>query len=117
MIASAEAHKTAAMIVTAFEWYNAAFRRITRRAANRFDLCDWKSLQRDAVQRIELYEQHVSDAVEQVRTFQDGTACDRDLRRQIRSDFDAGISHISDQAFARTFFNSVTRRLFRHGVD
>ena len=50
-----------------FEDYNAEFTRITRRAARHFMARDWPAARADAVQRIELYELHVSYAIEAVR--------------------------------------------------
>ena len=46
-----------------FDDYNAEFARITRRAARHFLARDWHAARADAVQRIELYEQHVSGAM------------------------------------------------------
>ena len=50
-----------------FEDYNAEFTRITRKAARRFIERDWHAGRADAVKRIELYEQHVSGAIEALR--------------------------------------------------
>ena len=50
-----------------FEDYNAEFTRITRRAARHFMARDWHAARADAVQRIELYERHVSGAIEALR--------------------------------------------------
>jgi hypothetical protein len=46
-------------IAQAFADYNAEFRAITRRAPLNFERRDWKKAQRDAVERIELYDRFV----------------------------------------------------------
>ena len=53
----------ARQLVDAFADYNAQFRAITRRAPLRFDARDWKGGQRDAVERIELYDRFVNQTV------------------------------------------------------
>ena len=53
------ARRTAAGIFGAFEDYNHAFRSITRRAERRFVEREWQLGQRDAVERIELYDRRV----------------------------------------------------------
>ena len=50
-----------------FEDYNEEFTRITRRASRHFMGRDWHAARADAVQRIELYERHVSAAIAVVR--------------------------------------------------
>ena len=53
----------AAAIAEHFRAYNEEFGRITRRAALNFLAEDWHAAQRDAVERIELYEQRVLEYV------------------------------------------------------
>ena len=65
--ASEAASSCASRIAEAFVRYNAEFRAITRRAPIRFDERDWKGSQRDAVERIELYDRFVNQTVAQVQ--------------------------------------------------
>ena len=53
------AGRSAAAICTAFEDYNDSFRSITQRAQRRFEMREWQLGQRDAVERIELYDHRV----------------------------------------------------------
>jgi len=92
--------------------YNAEFRAITRRAPVRFDARDSKGSQRDAVERIDLYDKFVNRAVTELRAKLGERALDRLLWIQIRDDFPAEIEHLPDPEFAKTFFSSTTRRLF-----
>jgi hypothetical protein len=55
--------RCAQLVVEAFLSYNASFREITRRAVERFVDRDWHGSQRDAVERIELYERWMQGTV------------------------------------------------------
>ena len=99
-------------LVEAFAAYNAEFRAITRRAPQRFDNRDWKGAQRDHVERIELYDRFVNQTIEELRTALGAAALERERWQRIRSDFDHLIAGLPDPEFTKTFFSSVTRRLF-----
>jgi len=105
-------HECARRIVEAFAHYNAEFRTITRRAPLRFDARDWRGSQRDAVERIELYDHFVNQTVAALRVALGTAATDRSLWRQIRADFAALITDLPDPEFTKTFFSSISRRLF-----
>jgi isocitrate dehydrogenase kinase/phosphatase len=106
------AHDCAKEIADEFARYNAEFRSITRRAPVRFDTRDYKASQRDAVERIELYDRFVNRTVEELRTQLGERALDRKLWERIKEDFPAEIANLPDPEFAKTFFSSTTRRLF-----
>jgi isocitrate dehydrogenase kinase/phosphatase len=99
-------------LVEAFANYNAEFRAITRRAPLRFDSRDWKGGQRDAVERIELYDRFVNQTIAELRAALGPAALDRECWRGIRRQFAALITGLPDPEFTKTFFSSVTRRLF-----
>jgi isocitrate dehydrogenase kinase/phosphatase len=102
----------ARQIVEAFARYNAEFRAITRRAPQRFDARDWKASQRDAVERIELYDQYVNQTIAALRLALGAQAADRGLWQQIRGEFATQIVALPDPEFTKTFFSSISRRLF-----
>ena len=102
----------ARQLVAAFASYNAEFRAITRRAPLRFDSRDWKGSQRDAVERIELYDRFVNRTIAEQRAALGAAAQDREAWRRIRAEFAARITDLPDPEFTKTFFSSVTRRLF-----
>jgi isocitrate dehydrogenase kinase/phosphatase len=106
------ARDSAREIREGFERYNAEFRAITRRAPVRFDARDSKGSQRDAVERIDLYDKFVNGTVAELRAKLGDRALERDLWMQIRTDFPAQIATLPDPEFAKTFFSSTTRRLF-----
>ena len=99
-------------IAGAFAEYNAEFRATTRRAPVRFDALDWKGSQRDAVERIELYDRFVARTVAELRAMLGERAQDRSLWTQIRADFAGRIAGLADTEFTKTFFSSISRRLF-----
>ncbi len=82
--ASEAARSCASHIAEAFARYNAEFRAITRRAPVRFDERDWKGSQRDAVERIELYDRLVNQTVAQVQMRLGAQTLDRALWIRIR---------------------------------
>ena len=102
----------ARQIVEAFARYNAEFRAITRRAPLRFDARDWRGSQRDAVERIELYDRFVNQTIAELRLALGAAAQERALWRRIRAEFAAQITDLPDPEFTKTFFSSISRRLF-----
>ncbi len=101
-----------------FEDYNAEFTRITRRAARHFLSRDWQAARVDAVNRIELYENHVSGAIQALRQELGTSVHDRELWIDIKRHFAEQIANVPDSDFYRTFLNSITRDLFATvGVD
>ena len=101
-----------------FEDYNAEFTRITRRAARHFLARDWPAARADAVQRIELYEHHVSTAIQALRRELGSAINERERWVEIKRHFDNEIATLPDSDFYRTFLNSITRDVFSTvGVD
>ena len=106
------AARSAREIAQAFADYNTEFRAITRRAPHRFESRDWRGSQRDAVERIELYDHFVNVSVTQFRERLGDRVHDRALWHDIRERFAALIEPLPDREFTKTFFSSITRRLF-----
>ena len=107
-----DASDTARYIASAFADYNAEFRAITRRAPLRFEARDWHGSQRDAVERIELYDRFVNASVRQLKVRLGERALDGQGWRDIKAHFSAEIENLPDREFTKTFFSSITRRLF-----
>jgi isocitrate dehydrogenase kinase/phosphatase len=102
----------AAAIVAAFARYNAEYRAITRRAPERFENRDWKGSQADVVERLELYSTMVAETVAGLRQRLGGSAHDTALWAEIKSGYESRIATLADPEFLKTFFSSITRRLF-----
>jgi isocitrate dehydrogenase kinase/phosphatase len=99
-------------IAAAFVDYNNEFRAITRRAPVHFEARDWRASQRDAVARIELYDGFVNATIAQLKLRLGPAALDRELWRAIRKHFAVIVEPLPDTEFNKTFFSSITRRLF-----
>ncbi len=106
------ARECARQIAEAFAHYNAEFRAITRRAPLRFDARDWRGGQRDAVERIELYDRCVKETIAELEVSLGAEAQNRQLWRRIREEFALQIAALPDAEFTKTFFSSISRRLF-----
>jgi isocitrate dehydrogenase kinase/phosphatase len=102
----------AAELARAFADYNAEFRAITRRAPQRFEESDWKGSQRDAVERIELYNRYVTRAVAAMHERLGDNVHERVIWSSIKRRFAELIESLHDKEFDKTFFNSVTRSTF-----
>ncbi|MEZ5458456.1 MAG: isocitrate dehydrogenase kinase/phosphatase AceK regulatory subunit [Steroidobacteraceae bacterium] len=99
-------------LAEAFAGYNSDFRAITRRAPQRFESRDWQGSQRDAVERIDLYDRWTQVAIAELKVRLGARAQDRSLWVAIRNAFEIEIAGFSDKEFTKTFFSSISRRLF-----
>jgi len=105
-------------LVEIFADYNTEFRAITRRARQRFEARDWRGSQRDAVDRIELYDKYVKNTVATMHKRLGDEVHERAIWSSIRRRFAEMIDPLPDNEFAKTFFSSVTRKTFgTTGVD
>ncbi len=102
----------AAAIVAAFARYNAQFRAVTRRAPGRFENRDWSGSQADVVERLELYATAVDAAVAAMRRLLGASSRDTALWTDIKAVYARRIQSLADPEFLKTFFSSITRRLF-----
>ncbi len=106
------------IIYDGFVGYNNAFHRLTRRARTRFEKRDWAGHQQDIVERVELYEKFVRRVALALRRKLRPRVNDHALWNEIRSYFGRRLEKVPDAGFIKTFFNSVTRRIFDTvGVD
>ena len=108
----------AAAIVDAFIQYNNDFRKITRRAKRRFETRDWSRNQKDAVERIELYDRSVGRAVKFVKAMMADGVLDKSMWAFIKEQYSQQILTYADSEFFKTYYSSVTRQVFSTiGVD
>ncbi len=107
------ARRTATGIFAAFEDYNQSFRAITRRAERRFLEREWTLGQRDAVERIELYDRRVEKCLAGLVGSMGRQIAEEDAWREIKAEFARLIADCPDRKFDATFFNSLTRKVFK----
>ena len=112
------AQQAANAIQAAFLGYHSRFTQITRRARLRFESREWREAQGDAVERLTLYRDAVNDIVQDVRARVGGNIRNAFLWHEIKAVHTRLSEGRQDASLARTFFNSVTRRIFTTvGVD
>lgn len=105
-------------IVLAFAAYQDEFEKITRRARQRFETCDWRGVQADAVERLELYKKVVDRCIRVVNAVMNDHLRDQRLWAAMKTAYLPLIAGRTDYLLAETFFNSITRRIFSTvGVD
>jgi isocitrate dehydrogenase kinase/phosphatase len=104
--------RTAAAIFAAFEDYNDSFRSITRRAQRRFEAREWQLGQRDAVERIELYDHRVERCLAGLVGTLGRHIAEEATWSVARTEFARLTTDCPDRQFHATFFNSLTRKVF-----
>ncbi|MEX2525958.1 MAG: bifunctional isocitrate dehydrogenase kinase/phosphatase [Gammaproteobacteria bacterium] len=108
----------ASAIYDGFLRYNRNFSRITTRAQQRFEQRDWKGHQDDIVERVDLYEKSVRRIVAQLTRLLGPRLHEHALWNDLRWQYGRRIDGMHDAGFMKTFFNSITRRIFDTvGVD
>ncbi len=105
-------------IYEGFLKYNENFARITERARRRFEHQDWGGHQQDIIERVELYEKSVGRIVVSLRKNLGPRVIDRKLWHSARRYYGDRLFNVPDAGFMKTFFNSITRRIFDTvGID
>lgn len=105
--------EAAKSIREAFVKYNDNFGRITRRAKQRFEARDWRGAERDFGERLELYTKSVERQVAALQRLFGPPSTTRELWPLLKQTFGARVDGIPDGAFSKTFFNSISRRIFQ----
>jgi isocitrate dehydrogenase kinase/phosphatase len=100
-------------ILEGFEDYVGRFRAINQRAPRRFEERYWHGMQSDAIERLRLYTVAVDRVVESVGHLLGGRAEDPLVWVAVKAVYSGIISDRQDWELAETFYNSVTRRIFR----
>ena len=105
-------------IYEGFLKYNESFTRITERARRRFEQQDWGGHHQDIAERVELYEKSVRRIVISLRKNLGPRVNDPRLWHSTRGYFGERLYNVPDAGFQKTFFNSITRRIFDTvGID
>jgi isocitrate dehydrogenase kinase/phosphatase len=104
------AKRAAGLLDEAFMRYHAEFKRITVRARERFEACDWHGLHSDAEARLDLYGVYVDEAVGALRAMLGESGGDRALLAAIKEEYSSRIRERDDFDVAQSFYNSVLIR-------
>ncbi len=112
------AERGAQAIHAAFLAYRVEFNAITCRAQVRFEQRDWRGMQDDALERLELYKKIVDRVVAETQTVLGADVRSKAVWVAMKACYSRCIAGYGDFEIAETFFNSVTRRIFATvGVD
>jgi len=111
--AALRAGQCAQRIVEGFLAYNASFRAVTQRAPQRFRDRDWHGSQDDAVERIELYDRFVQQTITDLERSVGAATHEPGFWPDAKRHFANLIEGLPDSEFCKTFFSSVTRRIFK----
>ncbi|MGB1110030.1 MAG: bifunctional isocitrate dehydrogenase kinase/phosphatase [Gammaproteobacteria bacterium] len=99
-------------IYDGFSRYNKKFKKITTRAKRRFEKRNWDGQMQDIKGRVELYEEWVQRVENELRSVLGEKVNDHQLWVQIRDYFGSRLEGVPDAGFMKTFFNTITRRIF-----
>ena len=100
-------------ILEGFEEYLGRFRAINQRASRRFEERDWVGMQSDGVERLRLYTVVVDRVMESMSRLLGRRADDPLVWVAIKAVYSGLISDRQEWELAETFYNSVTRRVFK----
>ncbi len=100
-------------ILDGYEEYSTRFKAVNGRARRRFEERDWRGMQTDAVERLRLYTVVVDRAVASIEQLLGKRTADPLVWVAIKAVYSGLIADRQDWELAETFYNSVTRRVFR----
>lgn len=104
--------RCARQIDLAFEHFRHHFETLSRRAKVRFEQAQWELAQLDSQEKQKAYNEAVARAVEQLRENLAEQLKEKEVWNHIKLAFKARRKGKAQEEIARTFFNSVTRRIF-----
>jgi isocitrate dehydrogenase kinase/phosphatase len=113
-----DAEAIAARAKSGFQHYNERFGEISRRARLRFENRDWAGTRADVAERMDLYNDIVRELTEELEVLLGPEFRSRELWHRIRDAYSSLVENCIDAEFYKTFFSSLTRRVFSTvGVD
>ncbi len=100
-------------LISAYQRYLDEFKRMTRKARPLFARRQWQELQAITVDRLNLYRRIVDETESVLRTHCGPGITEPALWRAAKRLYIQRIAELRDRELAETFFNSVTRRIFK----
>ncbi len=111
----------ARLIEEGFASYHRAYRQTTREVAELFAQRDWRAVRRFTVRRMRLQSEHVGGTLSELRKLLGGGSPDvesRDTWKALKAAYSETVLGRDDVELAKTFFNSLARKVFSHvGVE
>jgi isocitrate dehydrogenase kinase/phosphatase len=106
------ASRGADRIHSAYLAFQSSFETVTARARGRFERREWHEAQADSEHRLDLYSRSLDRLVADLRLWLADRIDDQHLWRSMRQAYARKLVGTLNQELARTYFNSVTRRIF-----
>ena len=108
----------AAAALDAFAAYRKRFAAFTQRAPVHFRRADWQGMRSDAASRLDVYQQCLDRAVDDLNATLPAASNTRATWRQAKARFEKQAAAMADADLAETFFNSISRRMLKTtGID
>ncbi len=98
-------------ILEAFDHYLSQFTAISQRARQRFERCEWRAMQDDAVERLAVRDTAICGVVAGLNEMLGEQAANAELWLAIKHAYANLIARRRDPELAETYFNSVSRRI------
>ncbi len=118
MSVNATADRIASLIRDSFDVYSRRFLDITRRARANFEERDWAGGRKDALERLDLYENTLRDTLPAIHHLLRGRRGDKSIWLSAKRAYSDLVRGRHDEDLAETFFNSVTRKILGTvGID
>lgn len=108
------AHEIAQALLGGFNRHYRLFRETTAKAKARFEAADWAGQQRAQAERIEFYDQRVSENVELLELGYEASRLPMEVWQQIKLHYIGLLTNHLQPELAETFFNSVCTRILHH---
>jgi isocitrate dehydrogenase kinase/phosphatase len=99
-------------ICKAFDAYQVQYTAITQQAKKRFEKRDWRGMQEDARERLDLYKSVVDKTVAQINQLLGDRVGDVQIWEETKTVHAGLVAKLELWELAETFFNSITRRIF-----
>ncbi len=107
-----------AAVLDGFKAYRRQFRALTLRARAHFRNADWQGMRADAAKRLDIYQQCLDRAVDELTATLPAESNTHTAWRRAKEQFEAQAAATADPDLAETFFNSISRRmLVTVGID
>lgn len=105
------AKEVAAFIMHAYDTYLEDFNSITRRSKQRFENREWREIQSDSKDRLNLYKRRIAKITRQVTRMMEGEHANWEVWRQAKKHYAAECAKRKSYEIAETFYNSVCRKV------
>jgi len=101
-------------LIGGFNRHYALFRETTGHAKARFEAADWHGQQRAQAERIEFYDQRVSENVDLLEARHQASSLPMSVWQQVKLHYIGLLTNHRQPELAETFFNSVCTRILHH---